>query len=131
VTVSKAKRRPLRLLGAAGVVGGGSSVPAAGSSSPASGGGEAAMAPPSLCQKTGGVLADGPDSDADPAGAALSQTLPLGDIPTSDTSVIHTVSKLVSAHQSSYNSDGAGKTAATAVEKADASLHKACPGVSS
>jgi hypothetical protein len=134
VSVSKAKRRPLQLLRVATVVGGGSLAFAACSSSSSSGGGgaaAAAKAPSSLCQKIGGVLADGPDSDADPVGAALSQILPLQAIHSSDTSVIHTVSKLVAADQSFYNSNGTNKTAATAINKAEASLNKACPGVAS
>ncbi len=77
------------------------------------------------------MLADGPDSDADPVGAALSQILPLQDIHSSDASVIHTVSKLVSADQSFYRSNGSDKTAATAIKKAEASLNKVCPGVAS
>ena len=135
--MSKAERRPLRLLGVAVMVGGGSLALAAcssgGSSSASSSGGAdaAAKAPTVLCQQIGGVLSDGPDSDADPVGAALSQILPLQGIHSSDTSVIHTVSKLVSADQAFYHSNGTDKTAATAIKKAEASLNKACPGVAS
>ena len=133
--MSKAERRPLRLLGVAVVVGGSLVLAACssdGSSSANSGSANAAAkVPTSLCQRIGGVLSDGPDSDADPVGAALSQILPLQDIHSSDTSVIHTVSKLVSADQAFYHSNGTDKTAATAIEKAEASLDKACPGVAS
>jgi hypothetical protein len=133
--VSKAERRPLRLLGVAVVVGGSLVLAAcsSGGSSSANGGSAnaAAKVPTSLCQRIGGVLSDGPDSDVDPVGAALSQILPLQDIHSSDTSVIHTVSKLVSADQAFYHSNGTDKTAATAIKKAEASLNKACPGVAS
>jgi hypothetical protein len=122
------------------MVGGGSLALAAcssGGSPSASGGGgaataaTAAKAPTSLCQQIGGVLSDGPDSDADPVGAALSQILPLQAIHSSDDSVIHTVSKLVSADQAFYNSNGTDKSAATAIKNAETSLNKACPGVAS
>jgi hypothetical protein len=119
------------------MVGGGSLALAAcssGGSSSASGGGgaeAAAKVPTSLCQQIGGVLSDGPDSDADPVGAALSQILPLQGIRSSDTPVIHTVSKLVSADQAFYHSNGTDKTAATSIEKTEASLNQACPGVAS
>jgi hypothetical protein len=133
--VSRTKLRPAQLLAVAIVLGGGSLGLAAcssgGSSSASSGGGAAAKAPTSLCQKIGGILADGPDSDADPVGAALSQIRPLQDIRSSDNSVIHTVSKLVSADQSFYNSNGTNKTAASAIKKAETLLNKACPGVAS
>jgi hypothetical protein len=135
--VSKAERRPLRLLGVAVMVGGGSLALAAcssgGSSSASSSGGADAAeeVPTSLCQQIGGVLSDGPDSDADPVGAALSQILPLQGIHSSDTSVIYTVSNLASADQAFYHSNGTDKTASTAIEKAEAALNKACPGVAS
>ena len=105
-----------------------------GSSSASSSGGaeqRRTKVPTPLCQQIGGLLADGPDSDADPVGAALSQILPLQGIRGSDTSVIHNFSKPVSADQAFYHSNGTDKTAATAIKKAEASLNKACPGVAS
>lgn len=131
--MSQAGRRPLLLLGEVVMVGGGSLALAAassgGSSSASSSGAAdaAAKVPTSLCQQIGGVLSGGPD----PVGAALSQILPLQGIHSSDTSVIHTVSKLVSADQVFYHSNGTDKTAATSIEKTEASLNQACPGVAS
>ena len=91
----------------------------------------AATAPQALCQQLNGVLADGPDPDADPVGYAFSQIEPLQAIHSSDSSAVHEVSKLISADQAFYNSNGSDKAAATAIKKADASLNKVCPGVAS
>ena len=132
--VSDSKRRPLRLLSVATLVGAGSLAFAACSSGGSSGGGgaaAAAAAPKALCQQLSGVFADGPDPDADPVGYALSQIEPLQAIHTSDATALRAMSKLISADQAFYNSNGSDKAAATAIKKADASLNKACPGVAS
>jgi hypothetical protein len=135
VSVSKTKQRPLQLVAAAITVSAGSLALAACSSGPSSatsgGAAAAAKTPSALCQQILAVLSDGPDSGADPVGYALSQIMPLQAIHSSDTSVMHTVSQLVSADQAFYNSNGTDKSAATAIKKADASLNKACPGVAS
>jgi hypothetical protein len=136
-------KRPLPLFEAVIVAGGGSralSACSSGWSSSADQGGGAAATKASapLYQQIGGVLADGPDLDADPGGAALSQMLPLQDVrglsrtPTvRKASVIQNVAKLVSADRAFYNSNGTNKTAATAIKNAVALLNTACPGVAS
>jgi hypothetical protein len=134
VPVSDIERRPLQLLGVAALIGAGSLFAAcsSGGSSGGSGGAAAAAAAPhALCQQLNGVLADGPDPDADPVGYALSQIEPLQAIHSSDSSAMHKVSRLIAADQGFYNSNGSDKAAATAIKKADASLNKVCPGVAS
>lgn len=131
--VSRAERRPMRLHRVPVMVGGDVSALAGcrsgGSSSARATGGPdaAAKVPTSPSRQTG------PDSDAHPVGAALTQIVPLLGIhrPDTYTSVNHTVSKLVPSDQASYHSNGTDKRAATAIKKAEATLHKACPGVAS
>jgi hypothetical protein len=97
-----------------------------------SGGGSAqAATPPALCQKILGVLSNGPDSDADPVGYALSQIKPLGAIRTSDHSVSTTLDKLIAADRALVSSNGSSKTAKTDIKGSDKALNKACPGVAS
>ena len=125
------KRRPLQLVGVAVLIGAGSLALTACSSGGSSGGsgGAAAAAPQALCQQLNAVLSDGPDPAADPVGYALSQIEPLQAIHSSDSSAMRGVSQLISADQAFYHSNGSDKAAATAIEKADTLLNKACPGV--
>jgi hypothetical protein len=95
------------------------------------GGGQAAAAPLALCQKLFGDFANGPDSDADPVGYALSQIKPLSEIHTSDDAVSAPLTKLISADRALVDSDGSDHAAKTAIAKADKVLNTACPGVAS
>jgi hypothetical protein len=101
-------------------------------SSGASGGGASqAQAPAAVCQKVLGVLADGPDPDADPVGYALSQIGPLGQIHTSDHSLAQQLSDLIAADHALVNANGSDHAATKSIAKDDADLNKVCPGVAS
>jgi hypothetical protein len=78
-----------------------------------------------------GVLADGPDPDADPVGYALAQIAPLGQIHTSDPALAQRLSSLISADRALVNSNGSDHAVAKSIAKDDAALNTACPGVAS
>jgi hypothetical protein len=103
----------------------------AGSSGPATSGGAAVQvkAPAVLCQQLTGILADGPDADADPVGSALSHILPLQSMHSSNPAVSAALARLVAADQQLVQSSGADKAAASAITRADSALEKICPGV--
>jgi ABC-type phosphate/phosphonate transport system ATPase subunit len=105
---------------------------AACSSSSASGGAsQGAAAPTALCQSIGGVLADGPDADVDPVGAAQSQIRPLSAITSSDHTVTVTLDKLIAADRALVAANGHDAAAATSITKAEDALNTPCPGVAS
>jgi len=104
-----------------------------GSGSGAGGGATAAVAkaPAAFCEQLTGVLADGPDPDADPVGYALSQIMPLQGLHTSDSSAMATVSSLADADQALVNANGADKSATATIKHDDAALDRVCPGAAS
>jgi hypothetical protein len=78
-----------------------------------------------------GVLADGPDPDADPVGYALSQIGPLGQIHTSDHALAQQLSDLIAADHALVNANGSDRAATKSIAKDDSDLNKVCPGVAS
>lgn len=104
---------------------------AACSSSQSGGSSSRAQAPAAVCQKLLGVLADGPDPDADPVGAALSQIAPLGQIHTSDHDLAQRISGLVAADRALVSSNGSDHAATKSIAMEDADLNKLCPGAAS
>jgi hypothetical protein len=104
---------------------------AACSSSPSGGSSGQAQAPAAFCQKVMGVLADGPDPEADPVGYALAQIAPLGQVHTSDQSLAQRLSSLISADRALVSSNGSDHAATQSIKKDDAALNTACPGVAS
>ena len=102
-----------------------------GSNGSRSSGGAAAQsrAPAALCEQLTGILADGPDADADPVGSALSHILPLQAVHSSNAAVTAAVNRLVAADQELVQSSGAHKAASFAIERANGALGKICPGV--
>ena len=89
----------------------------------------AAQAPEAVCQQLNGIFSDGPDPDADPVGYALSQILPLEGVHSTDAGVTAQLAKLVPADQQLVDSNGADKSAAATIAKADKAIDEACPGV--
>jgi hypothetical protein len=100
-------------------------------SSSSSGGGRAAKPPAALCQKLGGIFADGPDPDADPVGYALAQINALASIRTTNYAVRAAVTKLVPADRALVSSNGSDHAATATIKKEDAALNRSCPGVDS
>jgi hypothetical protein len=82
------------------------------------------------CTQISGVLANGPDPDADPLGYAEAQILPLRQIKTSDASLQAAVDSLASAYQSVTATKGS-KTANQAVAAASSQVEQICPGATS
>lgn len=80
------------------------------------------------CTTISGVLADGPDSDADPIGYAQAQVLPLRRLTISDVTLHRAVVTLASAYQTLSTSTASTRAAATqAVSKAENEVTKICP----
>jgi hypothetical protein len=82
------------------------------------------------CTLVGGVLANGPDPDADPVGYADAQVLPLRQLQVDDAQLHRVVLQLAAAYQSySAASRQAGPAAAVQVSKSEAAVNAICPGV--
>jgi hypothetical protein len=82
------------------------------------------------CTLVGGVLANGPDPDADPVGYADAQILPLRQLQVDDAQLHRAVLQLAAAYQSySGASRQAGPAAAVQVSKSEAAVNAICPGV--
>jgi hypothetical protein len=90
-----------------------------------------AAATKKTCQQVGAVLADGPDPDADPAGYAEAQILPLHQIRTSDARLRTAIGQLDTAYRQLFASNGASSAAAQAVAAATKKISRICPGVAS
>lgn len=82
------------------------------------------------CQQVAGVLADGPDPDADPVGYALAQVLPLRGVQTSDVNLKKAIGELAAAYEAVDKSNAAPGTA-LAVTRANKAVDKICPGATS
>jgi hypothetical protein len=83
------------------------------------------------CSQIGAVLSDGPDPDADPAGYAEAQILPLRQIRISDPSLKRAVGQLDAAYQHVWSSNGASAAAVKAVAAASKQVNTICPGAAS
>ena len=94
-----------------------------------SGGAGQAKAPAALCEQLTGILADGPDADADPLGSALSRIIPLQAVHSSKAAATAAVERLVAADQQFVQSRGADKAATFAIKRPSSALEKICPGV--
>jgi hypothetical protein len=79
------------------------------------------------CTALAGVLADGPDPDADPAGYAQAQILPLRQLKIADTALHHDVLTLANAYQGFSTSGARGTVAAQQVTKAENAVNSICP----
>jgi hypothetical protein len=82
------------------------------------------------CLKVSGVLADGPDPDADPLGYAEAQIDPLRRISTQDAALRDALSALSGAYQEFFTSNGTS-TAKEAVAVASKKINSLCPGAAS
>jgi len=111
-------------LGAAPLIAACSSAPAHAAGSPSS-----ALSAP--CAKLGGVLADGPDPQADPVGYAEAQIEPLRAITTSDPALRAAISDLATAYAKVFESNGKNAAAAKAVAAASRKVNAICPGTAS
>jgi hypothetical protein len=83
------------------------------------------------CQQIGAVLADGPDPDADPAGYAEAQILPLRQVHIADRPLRTAVGQLDSAYQHLFSSNGSSTAAVKAVAAASKKVNAICPGAAS
>jgi hypothetical protein len=83
------------------------------------------------CQQIGAVLADGPDPDADPAGYAEAQILPLRQVRIADPPLKTAVGQLDSAYQQLFTSNGSSSAAVKAVAAASKKVSAICPGAAS
>lgn len=84
------------------------------------------------CTAVSGVLADGPDPDADAVGYAQAQVLPLRQLKLSDSSVQQAVDQLANAYQAVSTAGGSAAAAdAAAVTKAQNAVNAVCPGAAS
>ena len=77
------------------------------------------------CTAIGDVLSDGPDPDADSAGYAQAQVLPLRQLKIGDATLQHDVLTLAGAYQALSAAGGTG--AAAAVTKAEKAVNSICP----
>jgi hypothetical protein len=93
--------------------------------------GNPAAATRQSCQQIGAVLADGPDPDADPAGYAEAQILPLRQVRIADSPLRAAVGQLDSAYRRQFSSDGKSSAAAQAVAAASKKVNAICPGAAS
>lgn len=95
-------------------------------SSPAS-----AAATKKACEQIGAVLSDGPDPDADPAGYAEAQILPLSQIHAPGQRLRNALRQLDAAYRQVFASNGASADATRAVAAATRQVSKICPGTAS
>jgi hypothetical protein len=80
------------------------------------------------CTAVADVLSDGPDPDADAAGYAQAQILPLRQLKLSDAALQRDVLALAAAYQAFSAGSGArSAAAAAAVTKAENSVNSICP----
>jgi hypothetical protein len=121
--------RPLTLLAVAVAA---ASLAACGSSSAATSTSSTALYGTAIkqqCTAVADVLSDGPDPDADPAGYAQAQVLPLRQLTITDAALRRAVAQLATAYQAYAAATGAaGTAAALASSKAEAALNSICPG---
>jgi hypothetical protein len=101
----------------------------------ACGGSSGAAAAPAgtqhACAQIGAVLSDGPDPDADPAGYAEAQILPLRQISIPDPPLRTAVRQLDTAYQQVFASNGASAAAVRAAAAASRKVNSICPGAAS
>jgi len=81
------------------------------------------------CTAIGDVLSDGPDPDADSAGYAQAQVLPLRQLKIGDATLQRDVLTLAAAYQAVGSGGGAG--AAAALTKAEKAVNSICPQAAS
>ena len=80
------------------------------------------------CTTVSDVLSDGPDPDADPAGYAQAQVLPLRQLTISDATLHSAVLSLAAAYEKFSMSTGPTRAAAAlVVAKAEDEVNKICP----
>jgi hypothetical protein len=80
------------------------------------------------CTSVADVLADGPDSDADPVGYAEAQVMPLRQLTISDATLHRAVLTLASAYETFSTSRSSTRAASgAAVTKAENEVNKICP----
>jgi hypothetical protein len=91
----------------------------------------AADATKQSCHQVGAVLADGPDPDADPAGYAEAQILPLRQVHIANRPLKTAVGQLDSAYQQLFSSNGHSSAAVKAVAAASKKVNAICPGAAS
>jgi hypothetical protein len=82
------------------------------------------------CAQVSAVLSDGPDPDADPAGYAEAQILPLRHIKTPDKAFRAALSRLDAAYRQLFASQGRSD-ATSAVAAASKKINRICPGAAS
>jgi hypothetical protein len=92
---------------------------------------DSAAATKKTCQQVRAVLADGPDPDADPAGYAEAQILPLRQIHASDQRLKTAIGQLDAAYQQLFASSGTSSAAARAAAAATKKITTICPGAAS
>jgi hypothetical protein len=83
------------------------------------------------CRQVGAVLADGPDPDADPAGYAEAQILPLRQVHITGQPLKTAVGQLDSAYRQLFSSNGHSSAAVKAVAAATKKVNAICPGAAS
>jgi hypothetical protein len=83
------------------------------------------------CSQVTAVLSDGPDPDADPAGYAEAQILPLRHIKAPDKSFRSALSRLDAAYRQLFASKGKSSAATSAVAAASKKINRICPGAAS
>jgi hypothetical protein len=83
------------------------------------------------CSQVSAVLSDGPDPDADPAGYAEAQILPLRHIKAPDKSFRNALSRLDAAYRQLFASNGKSSAATSAVAAASKKINRICPGAAS
>jgi hypothetical protein len=80
------------------------------------------------CTSVADVLADGPDSDADPVGYAQAQVLPLRQLTIGDATLHQAVLTLSNAYETFSTSSSSTRAASSAaVTKAENEVNKICP----
>ena len=125
--------RPWALLACAALAAG--TLAACGSSHPSASASASALqgtARQQACTSVSGVLADGPDPDADSVGYAQAQVLPLQQLKLGDRAVQQAVNQLASAYRAFSTADAtAAPAAAIAVSKAQNAVNALCPGAAS
>jgi hypothetical protein len=91
----------------------------------------AAAATKKACSQVAAVLSDGPDPDADPAGYAEAQILPLHQIHAPGHDLKSAISQLDAAYRQVFASNGKSSAATAAVAAASKKVNAICPGAAS